>query len=59
MEPPVFNCMVVTGVLLCAICIIVDIEPLELIGTLAAQVLPEAAWCAESVLGAFDGNILL
>ena len=56
MEPPAFDCMAgVTSVLVHTTCIVVNIEPLVLIGALAARVLPEAAWCAASVLGVFDG----
>ena len=55
-EPPAFDCMAgVTSVLVCTTCIIVNIKPLVPIGALAAWVLPEAAWCAASVLGVFDG----
>ena len=56
MEPPAFDCTAgVTSVLVHATCIVADIEPLVLIGALAAWVLPESAWCTASVLGVFDG----
>ena len=56
MEPPAFDHTAgVTSVLVHVTCIIADIEPLVLIGALAAWVLRKAAWCAASVLGVFDG----